>query len=181
MNIQKTKIYGSYLIKPEKHSDNRGFFIETWNMRTLSQKVKIDPIFLQDNFSRSKKNVLRGLHYQIKKAQGKLVRVAYGSIFDVVVDLRLSSPSFQNWYGVKLCAKENQVLWIPPGCAHGFYVLTKYADVLYKTTEYRYPEHERCIIWNDKSIGVDWHLSSNPIISEKDQIGQKFQEAELFK
>ncbi|PSB03073.1 dTDP-4-dehydrorhamnose 3,5-epimerase [Merismopedia glauca] len=180
MKIIPTKIPDVWIIEPRVFADNRGFFYESYNHREFTQKIAPDIQFVQDNHSRSGNGVLRGLHYQIQQPQGKLVRVITGSVFDVAVDLRKSSPNFGDWVGVELTAENKQQLWIPPGFAHGFLVTSPVVEVLYKATDYYAPEHERCILWNDPDIGIDWSGIGEPILSAKDQSGQFLREAEVF-
>ena len=177
----KTNIFESILFKPKKFSDERGFFSETWNDKQFNSILGKKINFVQDNFSRSKKNIIRGLHYQVKKPQDKLVRVSNGSVYDVIVDLRFSSPTFKNWFGVKLSSYNRNILWVPPGCAHGFVVLTNSADFLYKTTEYWFPEYEKCILWNDETLNINWFIKGKPILAEKDKIGTSLEKAEFYK
>lgn len=168
------------VIEPKVFGDVRGFFMESFNRRLFSAMIGRDSDFVQDNHSLSRKNVLRGLHYQINRPQGKLVRVVRGEVFDVAVDIRKSSPSFGGWVGVHLSAQNHRQLWIPEGFAHGFVVLSDEAEFLYKTTDYYAPEHERCIIWNDVQIGIDWPLAGAPLLSDKDLAGLPLYEADLF-
>jgi dTDP-4-dehydrorhamnose 3,5-epimerase len=181
MIFSKLNISECFLITPNIYKDERGFFTETWNKKQFNKIVGKNIKFVQDNLSRSKKNVLRGLHYQITKPQGKLVRVVSGKVLDVIVDLRVSSPTFKNWIGVKLSGTDNNILWIPPGCAHGFRVLTNYADFSYKTTEYWFPELEKCLFWNDPYLNIEWNLTSQPLISNKDKEGHSFDETKFYK
>ena len=168
------------LIEPKVFGDARGFFFESFNQKAFNEATGTDLDFVQDNHSRSSKGVLRGLHYQIKQAQGKLVRVVRGSVFDVAVDVRKSSPTFGQWVGAELTEENQHQLWVPPGFAHGFVVLSESADFLYKTTDYYAPEYERCIAWNDADIGVDWHYDGVPSLSAKDAQGAAFKSAEVF-
>ena len=168
------------LIEPKVFGDARGFFFESFNQKAFNEATGTDLDFVQDNHSRSSKGVLRGLHYQIKQAQGKLVRVVRGSVFDVAVDVRKSSPTFGQWVGAELTEENQHQLWVPPGFAHGFVVLSESADFLYKTTDYYAPEYERCIAWNDADIGVDWHYDGAPSLSAKDAQGAAFKKAEVF-
>ena len=168
------------LIEPKVFGDARGFFFESFNQRAFNEATGTDLDFVQDNHSRSSKGVLRGLHYQIKQAQGKLVRVVRGSVFDVAVDVRKSSPTFGQCVGAELTEENQHQLWVPPGFAHGFVVLSESADFLYKTTDYYAPEYERCIAWNDADIGVDWHYDGAPSLSAKDAQGAAFKNAEVF-
>jgi dTDP-4-dehydrorhamnose 3,5-epimerase len=175
-----TSIPSVLIIEPRVFGDTRGFFFESFNQRAFNQATSLDVNFVQDNHSRSSKGVLRGLHYQIQQPQGKLVRVVRGSVFDVTVDLRKSSPTFGQWVGVELTEDNHCQLWIPPGFAHGFYVLSDSADFLYKTTDYYAPEFECSLIWNDPTIGIEWPLNTQPIISAKDAQGKKLADAEVF-
>ena len=151
------------VLDPRVFSDDRGFFLESYNRRVFQEVAGIDVNFVQDNHSRSVSNVLRGLHYQLKQAQGKLVRVVAGEIFDVAVDMRRSSPRFGRWMGIKLSAENKRMLWVPAGFAHGFLALSDSTEVLYKTTDYYAPGHERCVLWNDPDIGIDWPLTGTPL------------------
>ncbi|WP_031433463.1 dTDP-4-dehydrorhamnose 3,5-epimerase [Methylomarinum vadi] len=180
MKVISTKIKDVLILEPRVFGDERGFFKESFNKRTFAQVTGVEPDFVQDNYSRSSKNVLRGLHYQIKQPQGKLVYVGSGSVFDVAVDLRRSSPTFGQWVGVELSERNHRQLWVPPGFAHGFVVLSDSVDFLYKTTDYYAPEHERCIIWNDPQLNIDWPLDGEPRLSAKDQQGVSFEQAEYF-
>jgi dTDP-4-dehydrorhamnose 3,5-epimerase len=180
MEIIQTKIPDVLIIEPAVFGDDRGFFMESFNKRKLSQKAGIELEFVQDNHSRSGKNVLRGLHYQIQHAQGKLVRVVVGAVFDVAVDLRKSSPTFGQWVGVELSAENKRQFWVPPGFAHGFLVRSEYADFLYKTTDYYAPQHERSLLWNDPDLAIDWGLEVEPILSDKDKAGKLLKEVDLF-
>ena len=180
MYIEKTSIFGAFLIKNKIFTDNRGFFSEVWNQKNFNRKLNQNIQFIQENWSHSKKNVLRGLHYQIKKPQAKLVRVTNGIVYDVIIDLRKFSPTFKKWYGVKLSSNNKNLLWVPAGCAHGFYVLSTTADFVYKTTQFWYPEYERCIIWNDKDLSIDWKFEGKPILSQSDSNGVHFKSAEFF-
>ena len=179
MKVIETSLPGVLILEPEVFGDERGFFFESYNKKAL-EKVGITAEFVQDNHSRSVRNVLRGLHYQIKQPQGKLVRVIQGEVFDVAVDIRRNSPNFGKWVGFNLSAESKRVAWIPPGFAHGFLVLSHVAEFLYKTTDYWAPEHERCIIWNDPDLAINWPLSGEPILSAKDQKGPALQNAELY-
>lgn len=167
-------------IEPRVFGDARGFFYESYNRKAFAAATGCDPEFVQDNHSKSQRGVLRGLHYQIRQAQGKLVRVIAGEVFDVAVDLRRSSPDFGRWTGAFLSAENARQLWIPPGFAHGFLTLSESAEFLYKTTDYYAPEHERCILWNDAQIGIDWPLAVQPLLSAKDQEGVPLARAETF-
>ena len=180
MKATPTSIPSVLIIEPRVFGDTRGFFFESFNQRAFNQATGLDVNFVQDNHSRSSKGVLRGLHYQIQQPQGKLVRVVRGSVFDVTVDLRKSSPTFGQWVGVELTADNHYQLWIPPGFAHGFYVLSDSADFLYKTTDYYAPEFECSLIWNDPTIGIEWPLNTQPIISAKDAQGKTLADAKVF-
>jgi dTDP-4-dehydrorhamnose 3,5-epimerase len=180
MKVIGTKIPDVLLLEPRAFGDQRGFFLESWNAREFQSAIKSDTTFVQDNHSRSVRGVLRGLHYQIRQPQGKLIRVVRGRVFDVAVDLRKSKPTFGRWVGHELSEENHRQLWIPAGFAHGFLVLSDFADVLYKATDYYAPEHERCIIWNDPQIGIDWPLDSEPLLSAKDGLGLAFAKAEVF-
>ena len=180
MKVTPTSIPSVLIIEPRVFGDTRGFFFESFNQRAFNLATGLDVNFVQDNHSRSSKGVLRGLHYQIQQPQGKLVRVVHGSVFDVTVDLRKSSPTFGQWVGVELTEDNHCQLWIPPGFAHGFYVLSDSADFLYKTTDYYAPEFECSLIWNDPTIGIEWPLNTQPIISAKDVQGKKLADAEVF-
>ncbi len=180
MQVVQTGIPDLLVLEPKVFGDARGFFFESFNQRVFRQLTGRDDQFVQDNHSRSARGVLRGLHYQIQQPQGKLVRVVSGEVFDVAVDIRRSSPTFGKWFGLTLSADNKRMLWIPPGFAHGFVVLSEYAEFLYKTTDYWAPEHERCIIWNDSDLGIDWPLAGQPLLSAKDSAGKTFREAEVF-
>jgi dTDP-4-dehydrorhamnose 3,5-epimerase len=176
-----TPIDGVLLLEPKVFGDARGFFFESFNARRFEELAGVHPAFVQDNHSRSARGVLRGLHYQIRQPQGKLVRVVAGEVFDVAVDLRRSSSTFGQWFGHRLSAENKLQLWIPAGFAHGFVVLSESADFLYKTTDYWAPEHERCIAWNDPDLAIDWPLAGcTPLISAKDAQGVPFRDAEVF-
>ena len=180
MNISSTKIPDVVLIEPRVFGDDRGFFFESFNAQAFQDATGITTPFVQDNHSRSAKNVLRGLHYQIQQPQGKLVRALVGTILDVAVDIRKQSPSFGQWVACELSAENKRQLWVPPGFAHGFVVLSEIAEVAYKATDYYAPQHERCIVWNDPDLAIDWSLSGSPILSQKDQSGSRFAAADLF-
>jgi dTDP-4-dehydrorhamnose 3,5-epimerase len=165
---------------PKVFGDARGFFFESFNARDFSKVAGVADAFVQDNHSKSGKDVLRGLHYQIKHPQGKLVRVVQGTVFDVAVDLRKSSPTFGKWVGEVLSAENNKQLWVPPGFAHGFVVLSESAEFLYKTTDYWYPEHERCVLWSDPAVGIEWPIDFTPQLAPKDAAGKTLAEAEVF-
>jgi len=174
-----TSIPGVFVLEPCVFGDQRGFFLESYNERVF-RELGIGDRFVQDNHSGSTKNVLRGLHYQIKNAQGKLVRAIEGEILDVAVDLRRSSPTFGKWEAVRLSGENKRMLWIPAGLAHGFLVISNSAHVLYKTTDYYSPEHERTLAWNDPNLKIDWQLEGQPTVSAKDQRGAAFRDAETF-
>lgn len=169
-----------FLMEPTVFGDDRGFFFESFNQAKFEAAIGRKVNFVQDNHSRSAKNVLRGLHYQIKQPQGKLVRVVAGEVFDVAVDLRKSSPTFGHWVGERLSAENKKQLWMPEGFAHGFVVLSDYAEFLYKTTDYWAPQHERCIVWNDPQLSIDWHINEVPTLSAKDEQGLLLSQAEVF-
>jgi dTDP-4-dehydrorhamnose 3,5-epimerase len=176
----ETELPGVLILEPKIFGDPRGFFFESFNARTFADLTGLTPDFVQDNHSRSARNVLRGLHYQIHQPQGKLVRVTTGEVFDVAVDLRRSSPTFGRWCGTVLSAENKRMLWIPEGFAHGFLVLSESADFLYKTTDYYAPEHERCVLWNDPGIDIHWPLSGEPTLAAKDIAGKRIKDAEIF-
>lgn len=180
MKITPTAIPDVLLIEPQVFGDERGFFFESYNERAFADQTGLKIHFVQDNHSRSARNVLRGLHYQIRQPQGKLIRVISGSVFDVAVDLRRSSTTFGKWTASALSADNKHMLWIPPGFGHGFVVTSENAEVLYKTTDYWAPDHERCIAWNDPGIGIEWPLRGTPVVSAKDQQGVALSDAELF-
>lgn len=180
MQIQTTSIPDVLIIEPKVFGDERGFFYESFNARKFEELTGVATTFVQDNHSKSAKNVLRGLHYQLQQTQGKLVRVVAGEVFDVAVDIRKSSPTFGHWVGVVLSAANNRQLWVPPGFAHGFMVTSESAEFLYKTTDYWAPEFERSILWNDPAIGIEWPLDGTPMLSAKDQVGKPLAEAEVF-
>lgn len=179
MKVIETRLPGVLLLEPKVFGDARGFFMESYNKREMSE-AGIAQDFVQDNHSRSAKGVLRGLHYQIRQPQGKLVRVASGEVYDVAVDMRRGSPSFGQWTGMRLSAENKLMAWIPPGFAHGFYVLSDVAEFLYKTTDYYAPEHERSLLWNDPALAIDWPLDGEPGLSEKDRLGKPLDQAETF-
>jgi dTDP-4-dehydrorhamnose 3,5-epimerase len=178
--VTPTALPGVLILEPKVFGDARGFFFESFNQRDFAQTTGLDVQFVQDNHSRSLKGVLRGLHYQIQHPQGKLVRVTQGTVFDVAVDLRRSSPHFGQWDGTVLSAENHRQLWVPPGFAHGFVVTSDSAEFLYKTTDYWYPEHERCLQWNDPAVNVQWPLQAPPQLAAKDAAGEQLQEAEVF-
>ena len=180
MKALQTAIPDLLIIEPQVFGDERGFFFESFNRRKFAELTGRDAGFVQDNHSRSAQNVLRGMHYQIRHPQGKLVRVVQGAVLDVAVDIRRSSPTFGRHVTVELSAENKQMLWIPEGFAHGFVVLSDTAEFLYKTTDYWYPEHERCIRWDDPALAIDWRLRTAPSLSGKDAQGKALAEAELF-
>jgi len=180
MKAIPTAIPDLLVLEPKVFGDARGFFFESFNARAFRDATGLDEQFVQDNHSRSARGVLRGLHYQIRQPQGKLVRVVRGVVFDVAVDLRRRSPTFGRWDGVELSEDNHRQLWIPPGFAHGFVVLSESADFLYKTTDYYAPEYERCLSWNDPAVGVDWPLDGEPQLSAKDRQGKSLTECEVF-
>jgi dTDP-4-dehydrorhamnose 3,5-epimerase len=179
MNVIQTDIPDVFIVEPKVFADARGFFYESFNKKAM-QAAGITGDFVQDNHSRSVRNVLRGLHYQIKQPQGKLIRAIVGEIFDVAVDIRRRSPTFGKWVGFNLSAQNRRMAWIPPGFAHGFLVLSEYAEVLYKTTDYWAPQFERTIVWNDGSLGITWPIQGDPQLSAKDIAGVTIDEAEVF-
>ena len=180
MKVIDTAIADVKLVAPKVFGDARGFFFESYNQRRFEQAVGREVAWVQDNHSKSAKGVLRGLHYQIRQPQGKLVRVVAGEVFDVAVDLRRASPSFGRWVGALLSAENKQQLWIPEGFGHGFLVLSESAEFLYKTTDYWAPEHERCIRWDDPDLAIAWPLAGAPLLSGKDAAGKALAEAETF-
>ncbi|AFY32511.1 dTDP-4-dehydrorhamnose 3,5-epimerase [Calothrix sp. PCC 7507] len=180
MQIIQTEIPDVVVIEPQVFGDDRGFFYESYNEKAFLEKAGITAHFVQDNHSCSAENVLRGLHYQIQQPQGKLVRVVVGAVFDVAVDLRKSSPTFAQWIGIHLTGENKRQLWIPAGFAHGFVVLAESTEVLYKTTDYYAPQHERTILWNDPDLAIAWPISASPILSAKDKIGKSLKDAEVF-
>jgi dTDP-4-dehydrorhamnose 3,5-epimerase len=180
MKVISTPIDGLLIIEPTVFGDERGFFYESFNAQRFAELTGVQLPFVQDNHSRSARGVLRGLHYQIQQAQGKLVRVTSGSVYDVVVDLRKSSATFGQWYGLELSAENKRQFWIPPGFAHGFVVTSEFAEFLYKTTDYYAPAYERSVLWNDPAIGIDWPVEGTPLLSAKDRQGLPLAEAEVF-
>ena len=179
--VTPTAIPDVLILEPKVFGDARGFFYESFNARDFAQVTGLDVSFVQDNHSKSAQGVLRGLHYQIQHPQGKLVRVVQGEVFDVTVDLRQSSPHFGKWVGVHLSADNHRQLWVPPGFAHGFVVLSESAEFLYKTTDYWYPEHERSLLWNDAVVGIDWPLNgAQPLLAAKDAAGKTLEQADCF-
>jgi dTDP-4-dehydrorhamnose 3,5-epimerase len=179
VKVTPTALPDVKLVEPRVFGDARGFFMESWNDRTL-RHAGIDATFVQDNHSRSGQRVLRGLHYQIRHPQGKLVRVVAGEVFDVAVDMRRSSPTFGRWVGVTLSEHDKRMLWVPAGFAHGFLVLSPSADFLYKTTDYYHPEHECTLLWNDADVGIDWPLDGEPLLAAKDAAGARLRDAEAY-
>ena len=180
MRVLPTAIPEVLILEPAVFTDERGFFLESYNRRTFRQATGADVEFVQDNHSRSARNVLRGLHYQIRRSQGKLVRVTAGEVWDVAVDLRASSPTFGKWAGFSLDAQSRRSVWIPPGFAHGFLVLSEAAEVQYKTTDYYAREHERTLLWNDPALAIPWPLQGEPVMAEKDRRGTPLATAERF-
>ncbi len=180
MEVRPTEIPDVLVIEPRVFGDERGFFFESFNQRTWEEKTGLSTRFVQENHSRSGRHVLRGLHYQIRQPQGKLVRVILGTVFDVAVDLRRSSSTFGRWVGRELSAENRRQMWIPEGFAHGFVVLSEAAEFLYLTTDYYAPEHERAVIWNDPDLAIAWPLDTAPILSAKDGSAPLFRDADLF-
>lgn len=180
MNIVATKIPDVLIVEPKVFGDERGFFYESFNQQVFEEKVGRPVNFVQDNHSRSVQGVLRGLHYQLQQPQGKLVRVAVGRVFDVAVDIRKYSPYFGQWVGVELSAENKRQLWVPEGFAHGFVVLSESAEFLYKTTDYYAPQAERCIMWNDPELAIDWNVDGEPQLSAKDGAGVRLMDADVF-
>lgn len=180
MKVTVSELPEVLIIEPKLFGDERGFFYESFNAKTFAEETGVTTPFVQDNHSRSQKGVLRGLHYQIENAQGKLVRVTAGKVLDIAVDIRRSSPHFGKWFGLELSAENAKQLWIPPGFAHGFVVLSDNAEFLYKTTDYYTPSAERCIRWDDPDLAINWRLSEAPKLSAKDQVGKLLKDADLF-
>ncbi|PQO96713.1 dTDP-4-dehydrorhamnose 3,5-epimerase [Pseudomonas frederiksbergensis] len=180
MNVVTTDLPGVLIIEPKVFGDERGFFYESFNAKAFEEATGLNPQFVQDNHSRSQKGVLRGLHYQLENTQGKLVRVTAGEVLDVAVDIRRSSPHFGKWVAVRLSADNHRQLWVPEGFAHGFVVLSEFAEFLYKTTDYYTPSAERSILWDDPDLGIDWQLNEAPQLSAKDQSAAFFKDAEVF-
>jgi len=180
MKIIPTPIPEVIILEPRVFGDERGFFYESFNERTWQELTGLDTSFVQHNHSRSAQNVLRGLHYQIRQPQGKLVRVVAGEVYDVAVDIRASSATFGRWFGTLLSAENRRQLWVPPGFAHGFCVTSEYAEFLYLTTDYWAPEHERCIAWDDPDLEIAWPTVGAPLVSAKDREGKRFKDADLF-
>jgi dTDP-4-dehydrorhamnose 3,5-epimerase len=179
MKVISTRIPDVLLLEPRVFGDARGFFLESFNQTAFSAATGLDVTFVQDNHSRSSRGVLRGLHYQLQQPQGKLVRVVRGAVFDVAVDIRRGSPTFGQWAGAELSEDNHRQMWVPPGLAHGFLVLSESADFLYKTTDYYAPQHERAIAWNDPDIGIEWPLSDPPLLSGKDLQAKLLRDAEF--
>ncbi len=180
MKVTPTAIPDVLVFEPQVYGDARGFFYESFNARRFNELSGLEVNFVQDNHSSSARGVLRGLHYQIQQPQGKLVRVIAGAIFDVVVDLRASSPSFGRWVGVELSAENRRQIWVPPGFAHGFVVTSERAECLYKTTDYWAPAHERSLLWNDPALAIAWPLQGEPVLSAKDSAAVRLAEADTF-
>lgn len=180
LTVIPTDIPEVLILEPKVFGDDRGFFFESFNAKAFEAATGLKREFVQDNHSRSARNVLRGLHYQIQHPQGKLVRVTSGEVFDVVVDLRRGSPTFGKWTGLTLSAENKRQLWVPEGFAHGFMVTSESAEFLYKTTDYWYPEHERSLAWNDPALGIDWPLDGEPVLAAKDAAGKSLADAEVF-
>lgn len=180
MQVTPTAIPDVLILEPKVFGDDRGFFFESFNTKAFERATGLKREFVQDNHSKSAKNVLRGLHYQIQKPQGKLIRVTQGEVFDVTVDLRKSSKTFGQWIGVLLSAENKKQVWVPEGFAHGFVVLTETAEFLYKTTDFYAPEYERSLLWNDQTIGIEWPVDGEPKLSAKDAVAKRFSEAEVF-
>jgi len=180
MHVIQTALPEVLIIEPKVFGDERGFFLESFNKKSFETATGLKREFVQDNHSRSARNVLRGLHYQIKHPQGKLLRVVTGEVFDVAVDLRRNSPNFGKWVGVTLSAENKRQLWVPEGFAHGFVVISESAEFLYKTTDYWHPEHERSLLWNDPSLSIQWPITAAPVVSAKDAAGKTFKEIEYF-
>lgn len=180
MKVERTEIDDILVLRPQVYEDARGFFFESFNKRQFAAAVGSDPLFVQDNHSRSTRGILRGLHYQVLQAQDKLVRVSAGEVYDVAIDVRRKSPTCGRWVGVRLSADNKKQLWVPKGFAHGFYVLSEAAEVQYKTTAFYSPQHERTIKWNDPDVAIAWPFDGSPVLSEKDQQGDWLRDAELF-
>ena len=178
--VTPTAIPDVLVLEPRVFGDARGFFYESFNQRDFAQATGLDVTFVQDNHSKSAQGVLRGLHYQVEHAQGKLVRVVQGEVLDVAVDLRRSSPTFGRWVGERLSADNKKQMWVPPGFAHGFVVLSETAEFLYKTTDYWYPEHERSLLWSDPALGIDWQLTAAPLLAAKDAAAPVLAQAEVY-
>jgi dTDP-4-dehydrorhamnose 3,5-epimerase len=179
MKVLETPLAGALVIEPKVFADDRGFFLESYNEKTFKE-IGIRDKFVQDNHSYSKRGVLRGLHYQVEKPQGKLVRLVTGEVLDVFVDLRRNSPTFSRWHAVRLSGENRRLVWIPTGFAHGFYVISESAHVLYKSTEFYFPELERTVLWSDPDLKINWENLEEPLLSEKDKKGRRIKDAELF-
>jgi dTDP-4-dehydrorhamnose 3,5-epimerase len=179
MNVVETALPGALLLEPKMFGDDRGFFFESFNRRVFAADTGLDVEFVQDNHSRSVRNVLRGLHYQIEHPQGKLIRVIAGEIFDVAVDIRKGAPTFGQYAAVALSSDNKRMLWVPPGLAHGFLVTSEYAEVLYKTTDYWHPEFERTLVWDDPDVNIVWPLDGEPMLSGKDRVGHRLKNIEV--
>jgi dTDP-4-dehydrorhamnose 3,5-epimerase len=180
MQVTPTAVPDVLVIDPKVFGDARGFFFESFNRRAFREATGLDLDLVQDNHSRSARNVLRGLHYQIQQPQGKLVRCIAGEVFDVAVDIRRASPHFGKWAAVTLSAENKRTVWVPPGFAHGFLVVSEHAEILYKTTDYYAPQHERSIAWNDPDLAIAWPLAGEPVLSAKDVAGVRLRDAEVF-
>ena len=180
MKVTTASIPGILVIEPTVFGDERGFFYESYNERVFAQETGIHLRFVQDNHSRSVRNVLRGLHYQIQQPQGKLIRATAGEVYDVAVDIRRSSPTFGEWTALRLSADDKRMLWVPPGFAHGFLVTTEFAEIQYKATDYWAPQFERSLAWNDPALGIPWPCEVSPIVSAKDRQGVPLDRAEVF-
>ena len=180
MNVIKTDIPDVIIFEPKVFGDERGFFFESFNQKAFFDAVNLNINFVQDNHSKSAKNVLRGLHYQIEQPQGKLVRVTQGEVYDVAVDMRAASATFGYWVGTNLSAENKRQMWVPPGFAHGFLVLSDTAEFLYKTTDFYAPQHECCLKWDDPTVGINWPLQGEPVLSAKDNLGLSLQDAQKF-
>ena len=180
MKVVRTALSGVVVLEPRVFGDARGFFFESWNRRAFAEAIGGDVDFVQDNHSASERNVLRGLHYQVRQPQGKLVRVIAGEVYDVAVDLRRSSPTFGRWTAERLSADNRRVMWVPAGFAHGFLVTSERAEFLYKTTDYYAPEHERSLLWKDPAIGIEWPLAGAPLLKPRDASGTPLAQAETF-
>jgi dTDP-4-dehydrorhamnose 3,5-epimerase len=180
LKLTRTKIPEVFVLEPKVYGDQRGFFFESFNQRDFIQQTGLNEQFVQDNHSKSQRGVLRGLHYQIHNPQAKLIRVSQGVIFDVVVDLRRSSKSFGHWVGIELSAENNKQLWVPRGFAHGFLVMSESAELLYKTTDYWFPDNERSLLWSDAFLNINWPMIDTPKLSDKDAAGVKFEQADVF-
>jgi dTDP-4-dehydrorhamnose 3,5-epimerase len=180
ISVTRTALAEVLMLEPKVFSDNRGFFFESFSVRDFEKATGLKPNFVQDNHSHSVRGVVRGLHYQIQHPQGKLLRVTQGEVFDVAVDLRRRSPNLGKHVAVTLSAETKRLLWVPEGFAHGFLVVSETADVLYKTTDYRYPEYERSLLWNDPALGIEWPLHELPLLAAKDAAGKRLREVELF-